>query len=85
MEIKIRPVHVKGKITWYDYKMAVIGTLTDYNLYVRPHGSRMMIYKIDDHEPFRWDAKNLVYMEKRTTWMDFYENKLWKVIKKELV
>lgn len=59
---------VPSNTTWYDYKMAVVGTLMDNKLYLQPHEDLILIYKC---APFTKD--NLVFNEKRKAWKDVYD------------
>jgi hypothetical protein len=84
MAIKLRPVQSSG--TWYDYKMAVAGTLMDYNMYLRMKGEKRNVVTIlRNGVQFNTPEAIVVAIPKKDVkWKDFYLNELPKIIEKEL-
>lgn len=79
MVVKLRPVLYSG--TWYDYKMAVAGTLIDYGMYLRVNKKRdtVVIYR-KGIDFTKTEAVVITYPKKSIKWKDFYLNELPKIL-----
>lgn len=83
MEVELRPITAKHP-TWYDYKMAIAGTLMDYNMYLRMKGTKRSIVTIlrNNVQYNTPEAIVVAIPKKEVKWKEFYLNDLPKIIKK---
>ena len=76
--IRIRPIESSG--TWYDYKMAAVGTLMDYSLTPRIEKDWIKVYR-----NYWGDNSACIYTGlKRIGWKNFYIRDLPNIIYWEL-